>query len=296
MTNSLGVAVSQINYDSFGNPSTGANLTRYTYTGREFDSDTGLYYYRARWYDPKVGRFISEDPIGFGGGINQFAYVGNNPQNAKDPTGLYDVDVHFYLTYYLAKRTGCFNDPEARQIAEGDQRSDQDDDKKPAWGKKWVRTWHGPVAVPDEAQQKKNADFHAFGTPEQNAARAAELLSQASQGGSNLWAFGTYLHFIQDSYSHREYAGNTTWGQASGGESRDHTSFDKGKAMDMAHDTYDRLERFGEMRGCHCHGDPDWKVVQDFIDVGFGNWNPLDFIREVTNAQLRQKIGILNVP
>ncbi|HSP62365.1 MAG TPA: DUF6531 domain-containing protein, partial [Pyrinomonadaceae bacterium] len=43
LTNSLGVAVSQISYDSFGNPSAGANLTRYTYTGREFDSDTGLY-------------------------------------------------------------------------------------------------------------------------------------------------------------------------------------------------------------------------------------------------------------
>jgi len=74
LTNSLGVVVSQINYDSFGNPSASANLTRYTYTGREFDSDTGLYYYRARWYDPQVGRFISEDPIGLSGGINQFAY------------------------------------------------------------------------------------------------------------------------------------------------------------------------------------------------------------------------------
>ena len=102
LTNSLGVAVSQINYDSFGNPSAGANLTRYTYTGREFDSDTGLFYYRARWYDPKVGRFISEDPIGLAGGINQFAYVGNDPQNGKDPSGLYNEDVHYYLTYFIA--------------------------------------------------------------------------------------------------------------------------------------------------------------------------------------------------
>src|SRR4030095_1176890 len=119
---------------SFGNANTGTNLTRYTYTGREFDSDTGLYYYRARWYDPQVGRFISEDPIGLAGGINQFAYVGNNPQNGTDPSGLFDIDVHYYLTYYLAKH--CFSDAEARMIAEGDQHSDEDADKKPGPGYK----------------------------------------------------------------------------------------------------------------------------------------------------------------
>jgi uncharacterized protein RhaS with RHS repeats len=48
-----------------------------------------LYYYRARYYDPKAGRFISEDPIGFGGGdVNLFRYVGNNPGNWVDPEGL----------------------------------------------------------------------------------------------------------------------------------------------------------------------------------------------------------------
>ena len=126
LTNSSGAVVAQISYDSFGNSTAGANLTRYNYTGRELDSDTGLYYYRARWYDPKVGRFISEDPIGFGGGINQFAYVSNNPKNSKDPSGFYEVDVHYYLTYYLAISTGCFSSSEAREIAEGNQHSDED--------------------------------------------------------------------------------------------------------------------------------------------------------------------------
>ena len=63
--------------------------TSYRYTGREYDSDTGLYYYRNRWYDPEIGRFISEDPIGFAGGdINLYSYVGNNPQNFVDPFGV----------------------------------------------------------------------------------------------------------------------------------------------------------------------------------------------------------------
>ena len=64
--------------------------TSYRYTGREYDADTGLYYYRSRWYDPEVGRFISEDPIGFAGGdINLYGYVWNNPQSWTDPSGNY---------------------------------------------------------------------------------------------------------------------------------------------------------------------------------------------------------------
>lgn len=58
------------------------------YTGREQDQDSGLYQYRARYYDPSIGRFISEDPKGFAGsGVNFYAYVGNNPVNGNDPTG-----------------------------------------------------------------------------------------------------------------------------------------------------------------------------------------------------------------
>jgi RHS repeat-associated protein len=59
------------------------------FTGREFDSESHLYYYRARYYDTKLGRFISADPIGFrGGDFNMYRYVSNNPVNYKDPTGL----------------------------------------------------------------------------------------------------------------------------------------------------------------------------------------------------------------
>jgi uncharacterized protein RhaS with RHS repeats len=51
------------------------------------DYETGLYYYRARYYDPRAGRFITKDPIGFEGGINIYAYVKNNPINMIDPEG-----------------------------------------------------------------------------------------------------------------------------------------------------------------------------------------------------------------
>ncbi|HBB98516.1 MAG TPA: hypothetical protein DC054_24300, partial [Blastocatellia bacterium] len=286
LTNSLGASVAQVSYDAFGN-SNGSALTRYDYTGRERDSLTGLLYYRARWYDPRVGRFISEDPIGFGGGINQFGYVGGNSTNRYDPSGLYDIDVHYYLTYYLALHTGCFSGWEAREIAEHDLRSDLDNDKAP-----------GPGVT--AAQRKRNVLFHAFGTQEQNERRSAQLLAQAFRNGGNIYALGTYLHFLQDSYSHAEYAGNTITGQVTGGESRDHTSFDKDKAKEMAHDTFDRLRSFGETRGCKCHDDPDWDVVSKFIDVGYDTSTVSgamgEYGRGVSNEQLREKIGILNVP
>lgn len=77
-------------YDSFGNivSQTGTIINPFTYTGREYDPESGLYYYRARYYDPTIGRFLSEDPIGlYGGDINFYAYVRNNPTTYIDPFG-----------------------------------------------------------------------------------------------------------------------------------------------------------------------------------------------------------------
>ena len=57
------------------------------FAGREFDPETNLYYNRARYYDPQLARFLSEDPIGQSGGVNQYAYAGNNPIGGADPSG-----------------------------------------------------------------------------------------------------------------------------------------------------------------------------------------------------------------
>ena len=76
-------------YDSFGNStaSTGTITNPVRYTGREFDSETGLYYYRARYLDSSIGRFLSEDPSY--DESNFFEYVKNGPINFVDPFGLY---------------------------------------------------------------------------------------------------------------------------------------------------------------------------------------------------------------
>jgi RHS repeat-associated protein len=62
-----------------------------THAGSKSDTEVGLYYYRARYYDTAIGRLISEDPIAFTGGIDFYAYVSNNPSSLFDPSGLAQV-------------------------------------------------------------------------------------------------------------------------------------------------------------------------------------------------------------
>ena len=90
LTDSAGATAKSYSYDAYGNilESPGTLEQPYTYTGREFDAESGLYHYRARYYDPALQRFISKDPIGFRGGINFYTYVDNNPLKWTDPWGL----------------------------------------------------------------------------------------------------------------------------------------------------------------------------------------------------------------
>ena len=89
--NNSGAVVNHLVYDSFGQVISQTNSTvnsRYLFTGREFDQEIGLYYYRARYYDANTGRFISSDPIGLNGGTNIYTYVRGNPIFYTDPMGL----------------------------------------------------------------------------------------------------------------------------------------------------------------------------------------------------------------
>lgn len=88
LTNVTGQTVGTYVYNGFGSTTTTEGIFNpFRYTAREQDPETGLYYYRARYYDPQIGRFISEDPLRILGGINFYAYVKNMPIIAKDPNG-----------------------------------------------------------------------------------------------------------------------------------------------------------------------------------------------------------------
>ncbi len=86
-----GLICQRMSYDEYGNLGSGSSTTGqpYRYTGRRFDAETGLYYYRARYYSPGLGRFLQVDPIGYKDDVNLYAYVGNSPLDRVDPSGTY---------------------------------------------------------------------------------------------------------------------------------------------------------------------------------------------------------------
>jgi RHS repeat-associated protein len=94
LTTPAGALAQTYTFDSFGNQTgaSGSLTNSLHYTARDFDVETNLYYYRARYYEAQSGRFLSEDPIKFQGGINLYAYTTNNAVNFDDPAGLYVIE------------------------------------------------------------------------------------------------------------------------------------------------------------------------------------------------------------
>lgn len=96
VSDSTGAVIYHAAYDGFGRltAQSGSGGDRFKFSGREYDSATGLYHNRNREYDPETGRFMSPDPIGFDAGdANLYRYVGNSPVNSSDPLGLADPSV-----------------------------------------------------------------------------------------------------------------------------------------------------------------------------------------------------------
>lgn len=97
ITNVSGAVVERYEYDAFGkrsifnssyNPIAASIIgNTYSFTGRQFDSETGLYYYRTRYYDVEHGRFLQRDPFGYIEGLGLYAYVRNMPSSKLDPWG-----------------------------------------------------------------------------------------------------------------------------------------------------------------------------------------------------------------
>jgi RHS repeat-associated protein len=116
LTDASGDVVQLYEYSVYGQvaASDPNHPNRFMFTGREFDKDTGLYYYRARYYHPEIGRFLQTDPIGYGDGMNWYAYCQNGPIGRTDPSGCVakqnvDKDA-FWWTFTFTFSAECIAD------------------------------------------------------------------------------------------------------------------------------------------------------------------------------------------
>lgn len=292
LIDTAGGVVERSQYEPFGK-STGGPLTRYSFTGRERDAQSGLVYYRARWYDPHQQRFISEDPIGLQGGLNLYRYASDDPVNHVDPSGLYESDVHYYLTYFLAIQTGCYTREETRMIAEGDQYTDED-----------------PATSPGLNKMDQNTRYHAL-HPGSHEPYLFDLWEDAVRGSGDYAGFGRYLHYYQDTFSHAGFT-DPVWGHSpvhNATHAVDKTDDDVPKSMRMAVQTWRVLLDFGSRvmkRKCGCKDPTDeysrvmewYDRVKRFSQAPGGNFYTRRrySIEEVNPWYLENKRRILGVP
>jgi len=276
IVNSGGTVKDSIAYNGFGGISSETDSSfrgRYAWTGRELDVESDLQYNRARYYDAVTGRWISQDPLGFDAGdSNLYRYVNNRTVNSLDPSGLYNRDMHFYLTFYVAASL-CLhtvrppNPNVAYLIAWGDERTDYDKDTAPIQGLssytekaiKIRQKYH--FRAPAHKQGKQWVyDFVEPGSkyarqPVQNAA-----FIQNGVALTDMFYMGIGLHAFQDSYSHRTWEAkyghvkfnNPYWAKrdadAKHADDQFFSGTSQGRALAMARNTYDYLKSWRDSR------------------------------------------------
>ncbi|NOT59712.1 MAG: hypothetical protein HOP19_05740 [Acidobacteria bacterium] len=256
LTDENGATINSWSYEGFGKDVANSSI-RFGYAGREGDVETGLMYYRARFYDPVIGRFLSEDPVGLIGGINFYSYVSNDPLNSLDPSGLGEIDTHYYLTYYLVKKHPCFSEVDAKTIANADQGVDED-----------------PATMPGFKNPYANEHYHALHSFS-HTKYLKDLWSNMNQAGSRdiaLSRFGVYLHYLQDTYNHSGFV-NSWVGHGLLGHLPDKSASRPEKSLQSAFAVWDALNKFARERGfCGANMTQDMLLrIKIFIKIPGGN-------------------------
>ncbi|HEX5276621.1 MAG TPA: DUF6765 family protein [Fluviicoccus sp.] len=230
--------------------------------GQYEDPVTGFYQNGFRTYLPEAGRYLTPDPAGLRGGLNPFVYVGSDPLNAVDPWGLYQIDMHYYMTYFLGIVTG-FSADQARTIALATQFVDENDYTVPLRDgglpvistivdgyhnaiddrlafyhfvntkEGWINTTesgsYDPVQLSgesDKAYRIRRLTANLESIPQiQNLEFNYQSVSGCNQ---KLQFFGEFLHAFEDTFAHRDknndpFGLNGGTGHATGGENPDYT-------------------------------------------------------------------------
>lgn len=285
------------------------------------------------YYHPGMGRFLSRDPgpggtmgaprvgtagpaVGggflprdpteqYGDGMNLYQYVGGNPISSLDPEGLYEIDVHYYLTYWFAAKIPCFTDAEAKQIANADQGTDENPDTAPGFGgseeqRERNRRYHGlDDTPPNEWQRNDLGELWAAAAIETRYVFSLETGRMEPQQirHCDLDALGIYLHRLQDAFSHGEYR-DSVFGHASALHWPDKTASDVKKSTRMAVRTWWQLKKWVQVCRCECYQEKvagqilfrEGKELMEFLRASGGPAH-----RSINDEELQKKRDILRV-
>jgi len=206
--------------------------------GQVYDRETNLHYNYLRDYDPDLGRYTTPDPLGLAGGLSPYAYVNGNPLTNLDPLGLYSIEVHYYMTLFLAQAAGMDYET-ALTIAQATQYIDENpatwpmDDENPVQSnnpitsdareklqkyhfttsspKWWDTTIYDPPRTPEEKnyydEHGKEAESYIKRRYEQPDNPQLRRLMNASNKAPTPCAkaqfFGEFLHAFEDTFAHR---------------------------------------------------------------------------------------------
>lgn len=190
-------------------------------------------------YDPTIGRFISEDPIRIAAGdTNYYRYVGNNPTNKVDPTGLYEEDIHFYMTYFLARAIGLGDIKSDLKMSDG--KTNATDAYLIAWAAQYtdVHSKTQPVTLGQEQRYKYHFRHKSGELTKAGSVCATEPITAGIKAKVPLLT-GIGAHAYEDSYAHAGYDLNHIKNLS---VDRPHT--DPTKAMAMAKSMYEKLAEY----------------------------------------------------
>jgi RHS repeat-associated protein len=249
-----GNITSRFSYDAYGKPLDftpsvlNPTVTSLLYSSGQLDADLQLYNQNARYYNPVVGRFNQIDPFSDNQqkGANLYAYCAGDPVNNSDPSGMYEIDVHQFLTRFLAQAVG-FTEDEAKLIGREAQGPDYPGDSRGAMDE------HG-CPHPTNYKLYHFVSFNRLLDMEEKVLKdyEADKLQGPDQGQyKNL---GEFIHADEDTFAHSTLAGGRDFnyygdigpfqgqggicGHAVYGHDPDHTWTDVNKGMYMAEQLY----------------------------------------------------------
>lgn len=223
------------NYSPFGHATvTEASLTNnLRFPGQYYDQETGLHYNLMRYYDPGTGRYLTSDPVGVREGLNTYAYVISDPLGSYDLLGLYETEVHYYMTYFLALTAGV-EGSRAMVIAAAAEYIDHNPLTDP-FGTAFTnlearRRYHFTQRAADDLGVDIETRFVLSSNP-RYWSRQLYLLRQAAVSDLNTACqkaqlYGEFLHAFEDTFAHRDHDNEpfgSTVGHGAAGHDPDQT-------------------------------------------------------------------------